>query len=102
MKRIEVIYDDDVVRFIATLDTRTKVKVVRVIDLLEKYGHTLRMPYSKPVASGLFELRTTGNIQARILFGYREERAVLLHAFIKKTNAIARTDIEKALRKFNT
>ena len=98
MKSIEIRYHDDVVRFIKTLDTRTKAKVSRVIDLLERYGNELRMPYSKPLAQGLFELRTRGRPAVRVIFVYRGHHAVLVHAFIKKSSTIPRADIEQALR----
>lgn len=40
-----------------SLDPKMRSKVLRSVDLLEKFGTTLREPYSSPLGDGIFELR---------------------------------------------
>ena len=59
------------------------------------------MPVSRPLGSGLHEVRTSldRNRIARVIFYIdRQSRMVLLHAFIKKTAATAAHDLELARR----
>jgi hypothetical protein len=44
--------------FIDSLDTRSKAKIARTLDLLEEFGIKLGMPYAKHVEGDLWELRT--------------------------------------------
>ena len=99
--RIEA-FTSDIKTFIHDLDTQDRqayVRTMRCLDLLEKHGNELRMPFSKSLHGGLFELRVTGNIQARIMYCFHKEVAVLLHAFIKKTDKIPKREIELALKR---
>lgn len=43
--------------FIRGLEPKMKAKMLKVIDLLEKNGQDLRMPYSESLGDGIFELR---------------------------------------------
>lgn len=71
-------------------------KVLSYIGALEKYGTQIGEPYVKYLESGIWELRPLRN---RILFFcYRDNKYVLLHHFIKKTQKTPRREIEKALR----
>ncbi|OGY88832.1 MAG: hypothetical protein A2677_02385 [Candidatus Komeilibacteria bacterium RIFCSPHIGHO2_01_FULL_52_14] len=97
---MELRYHKEVVKFIAALDKIPKGKVLRLVDHLEKFGFTLRMPDSKPVTSGLFELRARGILEVRILYAFKDGKAILLHAFVKKTGTIARSDIALALQRY--
>ena len=58
------------------------------VDLLEEFGHRLRMPHSKALSGGLFELRFMMDRQAwRIPYWYRPDGvAVLLTVFRKQRN----------------
>ena len=40
-----------------SLPTKMRIKAIDSLDLLERYGNQLRMPYSKALNDGLFELR---------------------------------------------
>ena len=59
----------------------------RLLTLLEENGADLRMPHSRAMGSGLFELRCKGSDGiARIFYGYMSnKRIIILHSFIKKT-----------------
>ena len=53
---MEIHITKEVEGFIITLDKLTIAKILRVIDLLEKFGNQLQLPHSKPLGKGLFEL----------------------------------------------
>ena len=96
---MEVIYaGPKIERFIKDLSEPLGARVEKTIDLLVQYGNTLRLPHSKNVGRGLFELRVLGEIQIRILYTFRKNKAYLLHIFIKKTDRISPKDINYALR----
>jgi len=44
----------DIDDFILKLDPKTKARVLRCVELLEKYEYKLGMPYSKSLHDGLF------------------------------------------------
>ena len=48
--------------FIDTLDTRSKAKIARTLDLLEEFGIKLGMPYAKHVEGDLWELPHQGRV----------------------------------------
>jgi len=68
----------------------------RLVELLMEFGPDLRMPHSRSLGGGLFELRPHGREGiGRALYCYLVgERVVVLNAFVKKTEATP----EKALR----
>lgn len=90
----------DINKFIFKLDTQTKARVLRYLELLEKYGNKLGMPYSKSLHEGLFELRITGNKQVRIIYCFYKDTIYLLHIFIKKSNRIPKKEIDLAVTRF--
>jgi len=46
--------------FIKSCESATIAKILRQIDLLEKYGKFLLMPHSKKLTKDLYELRIRG------------------------------------------
>lgn len=72
-----------------------------MIDLLERYGKLLGMPYSKKITSNLYELRVRGKVEARILYGFKSGSIVFLHAFKKKKDKISQKEIQLAARRFS-
>lgn len=90
----------DINKFILKLDTQTQARVLRYLELLEKYGNKLGMPYSKSLHEGLFELRIIGNKQVRIIYCFYKDTICLLNAFIKKTNRIPKKEINLAMKRF--
>lgn len=83
-------------RWIADLDPSAYSKVLRMIRLLEYWGSELGYPYSKSLGRGLFELRIYGDQPVRIFYVFHQNRAVLLHGCIKKTDRLSRHEIETA------
>ena len=83
--------------FIDQLDPATIAKTIHTIELLETYGPFLRHPYSKKLASNLFELRIAGKVPVRIFYCFTKRRAILLHAFVKKRQSIPHHELKVAL-----
>lgn len=100
---MEIIYATPKIgRFIKKLDPHLAQRVLNTIDLIELYGHELRMPHTKPISNGLHELRLIGGYHVRILYSMHADTAYILHIFEKKTSAILRKDIAYALRVKNS
>ena len=59
----------------------------RMVELLMEFGPNLRMPHSRAMGGGLFELRPRGREGiGRVFYGFVvSQRVVILHAFVKKT-----------------
>lgn len=67
------------------LPDRLRGQMYRLIEKLEKEGR-LKMPHSRVIGGGLFELRVGGANIARTLYCYAKGNQIyLLHAFVKKT-----------------
>lgn len=59
----------------------------RIVELLMEFGPDLHMPHSRALGGGLFELRPrgSGGIGRSFYCFIAGRRAVILHAFIKRT-----------------
>jgi len=79
--------------FVATFDQETRNHVDELVLLLEEKGSSLRMPFSKFVGYGIFELRAVGTTHARLLYCFYDNKAVILHIVIKKQNKLNNKDI---------
>jgi phage-related protein len=90
---------NDIDKFIFKLDSQAQGRVLRYLELLEKYGNKLGMPYSKSLHGGLFELRITGNKQVRIFYCFNKDKIYLLNIFVKKTKRIPKKEIDLAIKR---
>ena len=73
----------------------------RLVEPLVEFGPDLRMPRSRALGNGLFELRPRGREGiGRALYCYVDgERVVVLHAFVKKTRATPEKELRLARRR---
>lgn len=85
--------------FIRGLDPKMKAKTLKILDMLQENGPQLRMPYSKYLENGIFEIRikSGSNISRILYFFVVNGKIVLTNGFIKKTMKTPRNEIEKAL-----
>jgi len=85
--------------FMDSLPKKLKVKALSDIGLLEELGTDIRLPYSKHLKNGLFELRIQqSNNNVRIFyFFFIEKKIILTNGFIKKTQKIPSKEIERGL-----
>ncbi len=87
---------DSVETFLSSLQNKEIAKVLRTIELLEEFGNNLGMPHSRHMADGLLELRVRGTREIRIFYCFHKNKAVLLHACIKKTQKTLDKELAKA------
>ena len=73
----------------------------RLVGLLMEFGPNLRMPYSRAMGGGLFELRPRGREGiGRALYCFvAGQRVVILHVFVKKTQQTPERELRIALRR---
>ena len=104
----EIELHDEVENWIDGLDDADWDRVRIVIDRLMTVGSNARMPFSRPLGDGLFELRfTLGSTSRRITYRFTKDgRAVLLTTFHKQRNnersevVRARIAAEACLRRY--
>lgn len=104
---VEFYYDrqgkSEIVDFLDSLQNKSKnskadrinrEKILAYIGALQKYGTRIGKPYVKHIEGELWELRPLGN---RIFFFYwKDNKFVLLHHFLKKTQKTPPKEISKA------
>ncbi len=93
---MEIFYSPQVSKFTDDLSDDLASRLDQMILLLEERGSMLRMPYSKPLGRGLFELRIVGAVHLRILYFFYENKVFLAHGFIKKRRTLGHHEIEQA------
>lgn len=73
----------------------------RLVELLVEHGPSLRLPHSRAFGDGLFELRPRGRsgIGRAFYCFVVGKRVVVLHAFIKKTQATPDRDLRLARKR---
>ncbi|MBF0294005.1 MAG: type II toxin-antitoxin system RelE/ParE family toxin [Magnetococcales bacterium] len=74
---------------------------LRLADLLYEHGIDLRMPHSRAMGGGLFELRCRGQEGAgRAFYCMQTGRTiVILHGFIKKSNETPHDELRLARKR---
>ena len=73
----------------------------RLVELLAEHGPNLRLPHSRAMGGGLFELRLRGRSGiGRALYCFLAgKRIVVVHAFIKKTPQTTDRDLKLARKR---
>ena len=73
----------------------------RIVELLMEFGPNLRMPHSRPMGGGLFELRPRGREGiGRVFYCFViGQRVVILHAFVKKTPDTPEQELKMARKR---
>jgi phage-related protein len=84
--------------FLDSLPAKMRIKAIDSLDLLEEYGNQLRLPYSKALSDGLFELRIkfSSDITRIFYFFYIGNKIVVTNGFVKKTQKTPQTELAKA------
>ena len=74
---------------------------VRLVGLMLRHGPDLRLPWSRAMGQGLFELRPRGqSLTCRVLYGFASDRTiVIVHAFTKKSRQTPDRDLRLARRR---
>ena len=95
-------YFSEAVRLeIAALPVGIRASYVRLTEMLEEFGLDLRMPHSRAMGGGLFELRPKGREGVARVFYCTQggKRIIVLHSFIKKTNETPKRELEIARKR---
>ncbi|MFA5809620.1 MAG: type II toxin-antitoxin system RelE/ParE family toxin [Thermoleophilia bacterium] len=73
----------------------------RLVELLMEFGPNVRMPHSRTMGDGIFELRPRGceGIGRALYCFVTGQRIVILHAFVKKTKGTPEHDLKIARRR---
>ena len=73
----------------------------KLVELLAEHGPNLRMPHSRSLGEGLFELRPRGRSGiGRAMYCFVVgKRVVVVHAFIKKTQQTQDHDLKLARKR---
>ncbi len=73
----------------------------RLVELLMEHGPNLRLPHSRSMGEGLFELRPRGRSGiGRAMYCFLVgKRVVVVHAFVKKTQQTPERDLKIARKR---
>ena len=73
----------------------------RLIELLIEFGPSLRMPHSRAMGGGLFELRPRGRegIGRAFYCFVIGQKVIILHAFVKKTQETPEHELKIARKR---
>ena len=74
---------------------------LRLISLMEEHGADLRLPHSRAIGEGLFELRCKGKegVGRAFYCTMIGRRIIILHSFIKKTQQTPDLELKTARRR---
>ena len=77
------------------------VDYARLVELLTEYGPSLRLPHSRAMGDGLFELRPRGRSGiGRVFYCFKTgRRIVIVHAFIKKSQQTPERELKLARKR---
>jgi len=94
-------YSEEVRLPINALPADIRASYTRLAELLEEFGLDLRMPHSRAMGGGLFELRPRGREGiARVFYCMKVgKRIIMLHSFIKKTQETPKRELDIARRR---
>ncbi len=94
-------YSEEVRLEIDALPADIRASYTRLTELLEEFGLDLRMPHSRAMGGGLFELRPRGREGiARVFYCMKVgKRIIMLHSFIKKTQETPKRELDIARRR---
>jgi hypothetical protein len=95
--RIE--FSDEVADWYEELTVRGAAQVDRVVGMLAQRGNLLRMPQSRALGDGLFELRfTCEDVARRITYTFEPDRKVLTLTTFRKQRQNEQREIDRARR----
>lgn len=83
--------------FFDGLKSKDAVDFAAVVRALGDLGSELRLPHSKPLGGGLFELRAG---RVRVFYVFRgAKRAVLVHAYLKQGQKTPKSELDVARKR---
>ena len=94
-------YSEEVRLQIEALPIGIRASYARLTDLLEEFGLDLRLPHSRSMGGGLFELRPRGREGiARVFYCMKAGRKIIiLYSYLKKTTETPKRELNIARRR---
>ncbi|MCZ7536241.1 MAG: type II toxin-antitoxin system RelE/ParE family toxin [Acidimicrobiia bacterium] len=93
----EIELHDEVGEWLASLDEAEWDRTMVVIDRLAELGSAARMPFSRSLGEGLFELRfTLGPTARRITYRFTKDGRIILLTTFRKQRSNERSEIKRA------
>lgn len=90
---------EEVVAWLDTLDDASWARTTVIIDRLASFGSDARMPLSKALGQGLFELRfTLGSTSRRITYRFTKDGRIILLTTFRKQRNNERSEVARARR----
>ncbi|MBU6224836.1 MAG: type II toxin-antitoxin system RelE/ParE family toxin [Burkholderiales bacterium] len=81
--------------------TQIFASFVRIAEQMEVSGPNLGLPYTKAMGGGLFEIRARGleGIDRAFFCCVKDQKILVLHGFIKKTQTTPRRELRLAIKR---
>ena len=79
-----------------------RARFLHIAELLESFGpQRVGLPHIRPLESKLWEMRMQGRdgISRAVYAAFKDRRLLVLHVFVKKTQATPRAAIATALKR---
>jgi len=88
---------EEIVEWMSSLNTTEWNRTVIVIDRLAGLGSMARMPFSRALGDGLFEVRfSLGSTARRITYRFTKDKRVILLTTFRKQRNNERSEINRA------
>ena len=95
--------EPEVERWLGTLSAKQFASAAARIDYLVEFGSIVRMPRSRPLGAGLFELRfDVDRAATRITYFFPGERRIVLLTVFRKQRQNEHAEVERARRAMAT
>ena len=96
-----IYFNDRVQKDVLSMPSGILADYLRLTEAMTLYGADLRMPHSRSLGAGLFELRPKGQEGiGRVFYCMQVGRViVILHSFIKKTQETPEADMRMARKR---
>lgn len=94
-------YSERVQQEIRAWPVGIRADFLRLVELMQEHGADLRLPHSRAMGEGLFELRCKGaeGIGRAFYCTLVGRQIVILHSFIKKTQETPERDLKTARKR---
>jgi phage-related protein len=95
--------EPEVEQWLGSLNAKQFAGAATRIDYLAEFGSIIRMPRSRPLGAGLFELRFDVDRTAmRVTYFFPGDRRIVLLTVFRKQRQIERAEVERARRAMAT
>ena len=94
-------YNEDVQQAIHSWPVGIRAFCARVTERMTTFGPNLGMPFTRSMGNGLFEIRARGKegVGRAFFCTIVDQRIVILHAFVKKTQKTPKKELDIARRR---